>query len=274
MSRAEKKLAELKAKEELKKMKEAKRARQQQAAEKAKQQWRDAPKSVKTTIKVVGAIFALIILIAIFTSPTENSDNSSEKENEASVSTQESKKKEEVKETNQQAMLRKINELIESKNAFDTGSYVKGDIPTGEYAFISFDGSGKYYSEEDGAGNIIDNENFDSFGYVYVQEAGNLQTGGVLIKINQFKKLSVSGAKEIYEKLNDTTKYKESGIYKAGFDIKSGSYTIQSVGQAYVEVGSGPIGNNEIIDNENFNAKHSVNVSDGQYLKISGGKIL
>ena len=44
-------------------------------------------------------------------------------------------------------------------------------------------GSRAYYSEEDSAGNIIDNENFDSFGNVKVHAAGNLTTRGVLIRI-------------------------------------------------------------------------------------------
>jgi hypothetical protein len=171
-------------------------------------------------------------------------------------------------------MLEKVNGLITSKEAFDTGSYIKGDIPVGEYAFIPFDGGGKYYSEEDSAGNIIDNENFDSFGYVYVQGAGNLQTQGVLVKVGAFEKLGIKSAKEIYEKLNDVSDYKDSAMYKVGVDIASGTYTIESYGQGYVEVMSGPVGNSDIVNNENFKGKYSVSVSASQYLKVSGGKLL
>ena len=64
---------------------------------------------------------------------------------------------EEAKSTPQQEMYTKIMELIDSKQAFDSGTYIKGDIPAGDYAFITFEGSGQYYSEEDAAGNIIDN---------------------------------------------------------------------------------------------------------------------
>lgn len=154
------------------------------------------------------------------------------------------------------------------------GSYLKGDIPKGEYAFISFEGSGRYYSEEDSAGNIIDNENFDSFGYVYVHDVGNLQTQGVLIKVDALEKLGVKSAKEIYEKLNDTIDYKDSAMYKVGVDIEPGTYAIEAYGQGYVEVMSGPVGNSSIVDNEIFNGKYSISVSTGQYLKVSKGRLL
>lgn len=273
-SRAEKKLAELKAKEELKKLQAEKRAKQQQDWEKTKQQWKAQPKGVKTTLKVIGAIIVLFILIGIFTPSDEKKDQNNSQTSETSQTTQETKKEEPKPKTAKELMFEKVTGLISSKDAFDTGSYVKGDIPAGEYAFVPFEGSGKYYSEEDSAGNILDNENFDSFGYVYVQGAGNLQTQGVLIKIGAFEKLGVKSAKEIYEKLNDVSDYKDSAMYKVGVDIAPGAYTIESYGQGYVEVMSGPVGNSDIVDNENFSGKYSVSVGVGQYLKVSKGKLL
>jgi hypothetical protein len=175
--------------------------------------------------------------------------------------------------TPQQQMIEKISGLIDSKQAFDTGSYIKGDIPAGEYAFISFAGSGKYYSEKDLAGNIIDNENFDSFGYVYVHDAGNLGTQGVLINTTAFGTLGVSGAKQIFEIMNNVQNYKDSAWYKVGVDIQPGQYIIESYGQGYVAVMAGPVGKSDIVDNENFNGRYTTNVSNGQYLKISGGTI-
>lgn len=273
-SRAEKKLAELKAKEELKKLQAEKRAKQQQDWEKTKQQWKAQPKGVKTTLKVIGAIIVLFILIGIFTPSDEKKGQNNSQTSETSQTTQETKKEEPKPKTAKELMFEKVTGLISSKDAFDTGSYVKGDIPAGEYAFVPFEGSGKYYSEEDSAGNILDNENFDSFGYVYVQGAGNLQTQGVLIKIGAFEKLGVKSAKEIYEKLNDVSDYKDSAMYKVGVDIAPGAYTIESYGQGYVEVMSGPVGNSDIVDNENFSGKYSVSVGAGQYLKVSKGKLL
>jgi len=237
----------------------------------AKSKW---SKSVKVIVTALVAIVMLPIFIGMANTDadTQVSDESGREQTQPSQAPQEVKK--EVPKTVQELMFDSVNGLITSKDAFDTGSYIKGDIPVGEYAFISFDGSGKYYSEEDSAGNIIDNENFDSFGYVYVQGVGNLQTRGVLIKVSAFEKLGVSGAKEIYEKLNDTTDYNESAMYKVGVDIAPGTYTIESYGEGYVAVTSGPVGDSEIVDNENFNGKYSVNVGIGQYLKVSRGKIL
>ena len=274
MSRAEKKLAKLKAEEELKKIKTEKKQKQQQDWEESKKQWKALPKGVKTAIKVVGAIIIIFILIGIFSPSDEDTDLNSSKTSETTQTTQEAVEEEPKPKTAQEIMFDKVTGLIDSKNAFDTGSYVKGDVPKGEYAFVPFDGSGQYYSEEDSAGNIIDNENFDSFGYVYVHSVGNIQTGGVLIKISAFKDLGVNSAKEIYEKLNDKSDYKESAIYKVGADLAPGTYTVESFGEAYVEVMSGPVGNSDIVDNENFNGKYSVSVSAGQYLKVSKGKLL
>ena len=158
---------------------------------------------------------------------------------------------------------------MDEKLAFDTGNYIKGDIPAGEYAFVKFSGSGAYYSEEDSAGNIIDNENFDSFGYVKVHAAGNLTTRGVLISINAFEKLEVSGAKQIYEILNNQTDYHDGGYYKVGVDIPAGQYVLESYGSGYWAVMTGPVGSSDIVDNDNFNGRASVNVRDGQYLTIS-----
>lgn len=170
-------------------------------------------------------------------------------------------------------MIQDIVDLIDEGLAFDTGSYIKGDIPKGEYAFVTFDGSGQYYAEKEISGSIIDNENFDSFGYVYVHEEGNVETKGALVKVEALGDLGVSGAKELYEILNELEDYKGSGWYKAGLDIEPGEYIIESIGDGYVAVMNGPVGNTNIDNNENFNGKFAVNVKDGQYLKISRGTI-
>lgn len=187
---------------------------------------------------------------------------------------EEADKVEEVKLTPQEEMIGKIIELIDSEEAFDAGSYIKGDIPEGEYAFIPFDGSGQYYSEEDANSNIIDNENFDSFGYVYVHAAGNITTDGVLINFDSFESLGVSSGKELFQIVNNIDgDYTDSAWYKVGVDIPAGEYVIESYDEGYVAIMSGPVGKNEIIDNEIFNGRYQVNVSEGQYLKVSDGYI-
>jgi hypothetical protein len=267
-------------------------------------------KKWKMVIASIGYLFILFVTIGIFSDgdkPSEQeassvvtaSNNSSTQESESTKEDNQkaedeakqkaekeankkaeeeaaAKKKaeEEAKKTPQQQMFEKISGLFASKQAFDTGSYIKGDIPAGEYAFISFDGSGKYYCENDSANNILDNENFDSFGYVYVNSVGNLETQGVLISTNAFQTLGVTGAKQIYEIVNNVQNFKESGYYKVGLDIPAGQYTIQSTGQGYVANMSGPVGKSDINDNENFNGKYSVTVTNGQYLQISHGLLL
>lgn len=209
---------------------------------------------------------------------TEKDDNNAaeneETGSETTTAENEESEEEQIELTPQQQMIQKIAGLIDQGKAFDTGSYVQGDIPKGEYAFIPFEGSGKYYKEEDSAGNIIDNENFDSFGYVYVHGAGNIETGGVLVSPKDFGTLGVKSAKELYEILNNKQNYKDSGWYKIGVDLPDGKYVIESRGEGYVAIMSGPVGNNEIIDNEIFNGRYSVNVSNGQYLKISNASIV
>ncbi|PFG03345.1 hypothetical protein [Bacillus sp. es.034] len=228
----------------------------------------------------------VLFMVCIINAPSSTSETANttpeeevsaqESNNDDNAKEEAAKKKaeEEVKKTPQQEMISKIQELISSNHAYDSGSYIKGDIAEGEYAFIPFDGSGQYYAEKDGAGNIIDNENFDSFGYVYVHGAGNIDTGGVLISPASFETLGVKSAKEIYQVVNQVEgEYKESAWYKVGVDIPAGQYVIESYGEGYVAVMSGPVGNNDIVDNEIFNGRYQLSVSDGQYLKISQGVI-
>lgn len=191
----------------------------------------------------------------------------------AQKAAQEAAAKKQAEETPKQKMMNSIKTLISSKQAFDTGNYVKGDIPAGDYAFVSFQGSGKYYSENDTANNIIDNENFDSFGYVSVHGSGNLETQGLLVNTAAFPQLGVTGAKQIYEILNDVQNYAGAGFYKVGADLPAGKYTVQSQGEGYVAALSGPVGNREIIDNQNFNGRYSESVTNGQFLSISRGTI-
>ncbi len=226
-------------------------------------------------------IFLLVPIILVGCSiereSPEEREKLKEKEQETFEQTDDFEEDDEFEEvielTRQEQMIEDITDLFADDLAFDTGSYIKGDIPKGEYAFVTFDVSGEYYSEEDAGGNIIDNENFDSFGYVEVHEAGNIDNNGVLVKVDALDELEVSGAKELYEILNDTEDYMDSGWYKVGVDIDPGEYVIESFGDGYVAVVSGPVGNNEIINNENFNGRYSVNVQEGQYLVISRGTI-
>lgn len=192
----------------------------------------------------------------------KNDDTNTKRKNETKTELTESEK-----------MIVAISSLFNEKLAFDAGDYIKGDISAGDYAFVKFEGSGSYYCEKDAAGEIIDNENFSSFGYVKVHEAGNLRTDGVLININAFDKLGVKGAKEIYEKLNNQQNWNQSGYYKVGIDIEPGKYVVESIGNGYYSILSGPVGNSDIVDNDNFNGKATITLKNGQYLELSRATI-
>lgn len=227
--------------------------------------------------------FALILLM-VFTitgcdSSSYNDDNYSNNNSNSNFSNSnfsnstETKNQETKELTESEKMIVKISALFDEKLAFDTGSYIQGDIPAGEYAFIKFSGSGSYYCEKDGAGNIIDNENFDSFGYVKVHSVGNLETSGVLINVSAFEKLGVKSAKEIYEILNDQSNWNQGGYYKVGVDIAPGRYIVESIGSGYWSIMTGPVSASEIVDNDNFNGRATINLSNGQYLNLSRATI-
>ena len=231
---------------------------------------------------VVGVVFFLLIgCVAIFSSDSTNSSNEGNGSEITSSPTSYGNNRTTTERTttskiykDSDLMLVNVVALMGEKLAFDTGDYQKGDIPAGEYAFVKFKGAGSYYEEEDSAGNILDNENFDSFGYVKVHGKGDITTGGVLININAFDRLGVSSAKEIYEKLNDTSNYFDAGYYKVGVDIPAGTYTVESYGSGYYAILSGPVGSSDIVKNDNFNGKKTVTVRKGQYLEVSRSSII
>lgn len=167
-------------------------------------------------------------------------------------------------------MIDAIVSLQDEGLSFDSGNYSKGQIPPGEYIFISLGESGRYYSEQDMSGSIIDNQNFASFGYVTVQGVGNVMSTGCLVSVNALGKLGASGAKDIYEKMYGMKNYNQSGYYKVGVDIPEGVHTLNSLGgKGYYALLSGPVGNKEIISNENFNGAIDVEMTAGQYLELN-----
>ncbi len=61
-------------------------------------------------------------------------------------------------------------------------------------------------------------------------------------------------------------------MYKVGIDIEAGRYILESLGSGYYAVLTGPVGNNDIVDNDNFNGKATVTIKNGQYLQLSRAK--
>ena len=166
----------------------------------------------------------------------------------------------------QQKEFSAFDSLVKRGLAFHSGSYAKGSIPSGQYVFISK--TGGYYSET-ANGEILDNENFSSFGYVYVHGLGDIKTRGLLVKLKGLKELGYSGAKDAYENLTKQTNYQASGHYLVGTDIRAGSHILKSNGSGYVEVNRGPVGQSNIITNDNFNGTKTILVNVGEYVKLS-----
>lgn len=219
-------------------------------------------------------LFILIIIFSPSSENTQNNNDSTEVKNSTSETSSENSKNSQS-ESPKSKLLSSILNLTQNKKAFDTGSYAVGEIPTGEYAFVSISSGSSYYSEKDASGNIIDNENFDSWGWIYVNGVGNIDTRGILVKESDFSSLGVSSAKEIYLILNELDNtYNQSGYYKVGVDINEGTHNLTSIGgQGYVSIESGPLGNSDIIDNEIFNGNYSINITNGQYIKVSKSSI-
>ncbi len=163
-----------------------------------------------------------------------------------------------------------FDSLSKTGQAFKPGTYAKGHIPKGDYAFVS--PKGGYFSEEFN-GQILANENFASFGYVYVQGIGDITTRGYLISMEGLKQLSQSGALSIYKSMTNSADYNFSGYYKVGLDIDPGSYKLTSSSDGYVSIESGPLGHSKTIRNDIFNGEKTVSVSSGQYLVVTRASI-
>lgn len=198
--------------------------------------------------------FVLIALLTIVTACGNNESSLSEADSEKldQMIEEDLTPKIEIPETNFEVS-GVLERIVESGFGYGPGSYIKGEIPKGEYAYIPTDKNGKYYSEKDSEDNIIDNENFDSFGYVYVHEVGNIETDGYLVSLEALDQNGYSGVKELYEEVNNLEEYTDSAYYKVGRDIPQGQYVVESYNRGYVAVMSGPIGKSDIIDNNNFN---------------------
>lgn len=217
----------------------------------------------------VGLLAIILCLCLIGCGSSNNTTSSS---NSGPVSTTTEKPQQEL--TESEKMITKVVALMDEGLAYDTGNYTKEAVTPGTYVFTKFNGSGSYYCENDAAGNIVDNENFDSFGYVKVHGVGDLETSGVLVNVTALEKLGVSGAKQLYEIINNQTDYNQGGYYKVGVDIEPGNYIIQSIGgSGYYAIMSGPVSDSRIIKNDNFSGEATVKLKDGQYITISRAMI-
>ena len=151
-----------------------------------------------------------------------------------------------------------------------SGTYKVGvDIPAGEY-FVKCSSYNCYIElSSDSTGSfdsIIANDNISTHTYITVRDGEYFKvTGG------QF---ALSSTVDAVEPSSDGI-YGE-GTYKVGKDIPAGEYKIIATNNCYIEVSSNSNHTlSSIISNDNIEVGTStyITVSDGQYLKVNGGKI-
>lgn len=163
-----------------------------------------------------------------------------------------------------------MDQLVSAGQAFEPGSYAKGTIPKGEYAYV---GKNEGYFGEELNGQIIDNQIFPSFGYVYVHGIGDIKTDGFLLSSTALRKLGYASASAVYRSLTKQEPYNFAGMYKVGTDLPAGNYVIKSAGDGYVSVNTGPVGNSEIVWNDNFHGTKSADLTNGQYIELNKASI-
>ena len=151
-----------------------------------------------------------------------------------------------------------------------SGTYKVGvDIEAGEY-FIECTSYNCYVQlSSDSKGtldSIIANDNISTHTYITVRDGEYLTvTGG---------KFAPSSKVSAVSPISDGV-YGE-GMYKVGKDIPAGEYKIVATNYCYIEVSSNSNHTlQSIITNDNIEVGTStyITVKDGQYIKVSGGKI-
>src|SRR5699024_1091995 len=190
---------------------------------------------------MIGSISLALVACGGVNNNTENVNNNNDEveneeveNNEDLVEQNENETKEDENEnkeiTNKDELLDAMKPLIEEGLIFDIGDYKKGEVPKGEYAIVGTNGDNAYFSEYDEHDNVVENKNFNNFGYAYVSGAENLSVSGGLISLEALERMGISGAKEFYEIFHDQEEeFKEAGYYKVGVDIKAGEYTVESI---------------------------------------------
>jgi hypothetical protein len=154
------------------------------------------------------------------------------------------------------------------KKASDTisdGTYLVGtDIAAGRYKGSTVGGNGYWQISSDANGaNIIENDNTTGDFYVEVRQGQYLNLSGVEITKTEAAAPTAAPA-------SDTI---SDGTYLVGTDIAAGRYKGSAVGgNGYWQISSDANGAN-IIENDITTGDFYVEVTQGQYLKLSGVEI-
>jgi hypothetical protein len=152
-------------------------------------------------------------------------------------------------------------------STYKSGMYKVGtDISAGEYIVFADNAISGYVEVSSSSSgkieDIIANENM-SYNTIITIKDGNYLTlsGAYAVPFDEVTELDTSG----------------EGMFKVGTHIKAGEYKLECTNgiSAYYEVSSNSSHNiDSIIANDNFDNNAYITVKDGQYLTISGGKIV
>lgn len=184
----------------------------------------------------------------------ESSQNSSN-EKKATVNTDKEKKEVNVPDKKQAPSK---NNVI---SKFEDGEYIVGkNMPEGEYKILSDKGYGFFECSSNPSSpesTVIYTENFKGNSYFIVHK-------GQYVRIRDCYAIPIAKAPK-FSGPNIT-----EGVYKVGFDIPAGQYTIKHGGNgSYFEITKVPHDISAILSNNLIDNDIVVNVNNGQYLKLS-----
>lgn len=209
-------------------------------------------------LKWIGIIVVICILAGVFAScgssgdgSSSSGDNTESNSATSTTSTQETQEKKEKPLTSYSDGMYKVGDDLKARE------YIL--VPSGQaYYEVSSDSSGNLDS-------IVSNDNFSGTRYITLKD-------GQYIKLQSCTAYPAKYVKKGKISNDDLS----NGMYKVGVDIDAGEYQVEADGDnGYLEVDSNSNGSmDSIVTNENFSSTVYVSVEDGQYLKLSGAKIV
>jgi hypothetical protein len=145
------------------------------------------------------------------------------------------------------------------------GRYLVGtDIPAGLYYIEATNGFGFYEVASDSSGSfesIITNDIFSTWSFIEVKDGEFLY----------FERAKAAPSSDIVP-----ITARGDGIYRVGYDIPPGTYTLQSTTAylAYAAVLKSTRGSGNIIENELFEGQYSISAQIGEFLEVSNAEII
>ncbi len=234
----------------------------------------DKPKK-RSILKIVLIVFAAIIVLGIIgslfsdddTSTTPNASPTTEPTTLTPAPTAEPAVSPTLSPTEAPSEAPTVAPTEAPVSNYKSGMYKVGtDIPAGEYIVFADNAISGYVEVSSSSSgkieDIIANENM-SYNTIITIKDGNYLTlsGAYAVPFDEVTELDTTG----------------EGMFKVGTHIKAGEYKLECTNgiSAYYEVSSNSSHNiDSIITNDNFDNNAYITVKDGQYLTISGGKIV